>query len=312
MSAPNEVDPYGKAIGCKSFLALNLAFRADLEALVELLIVTRRHEAPLRVKSPSHCFVRLGIFYAERFYQGKMPRRIDFIWPYLKHEAVENKAVLQELALGQRVSALMPPGVLDGKTIEQIKGILHEGRIPVQVYEKNNSARMALQNAIPEPVSFLEDTYNDILRKNRKRPLGAHQNKTQSPVRHTDAEEHGASGVVDNDAVMDENPPQPDAQETTVPDNMDVTVNTGLRTNAAGEIVVSRESVPSQIWEALETVRGRGAMFLTSFVRDVIDWVETDSIDDSVTLDEFRDLLISEHEHIPEIKAACKAVNWNW
>lgn len=41
-------------------------------------------------------------------------------------------------------------------------------------------------NAVPEPVTFLEDMYNPILVENDQQPLGARQDKTESPVRHND------------------------------------------------------------------------------------------------------------------------------
>lgn len=310
MGAPAEADPWGKMIGCKEFLSLNLAFQTDLEALVDLLIVTRKHEAPLRVKSPSHCFVRLGVFYAKRFCQGNMPSQISFVWPYLKHEALDNKDVLRELALGQRAKTLMPPGFLDDKTIEEIIQMLHESKIPPQVHDPNTNAHTAHKNAVPEPVTFLEDMYNPILLDSHQEPLGVHQNMTEPPIRQVDAEEHGASGFYDEGDTMAEDPPRPAAQESTVSDDMDLADNPGLRTNGEGDIIATRESIPPVLWEAMETVRSRGRWFLSSFVIDVMEDLEANIIHDDITLDCFRDFLLSDNEQIPEIKSACDVVNW--
>lgn len=312
MDARAEVDRHGHEIGCKDFIALNLTIQADLEALVDLLIVTRRHEAPLRVKSPSHCFVRLGLFYAERLCQGKMPAAINFSWPYLKHEANQNKAVLSELAYGRRDKALMPPGILDGKTIEQIKDMVCQGQIPHQFCSREVSAHKAHQDAAPEPVTFLEDLYNPILRDNGQPLLGEDQGDTQSPARQVDAEEHAASQVgIDPDAMTDEHP-APVAEQTSADVQSDVMVDANtnaFRVNSKGQVVVTRESIPDVVWDAMETVRGRG--FLSKFMTEVMDDLTAGDITDEHTLDVFRDMLLTENGTVPEIIEACNAVNWH-
>lgn len=130
---------------------------------------------------------------------------------------------------------------------------------------------MAHQNAIPEPVSFLEDTYNHILLDNRQEPLGVHQDDTKPPARQIDAEGHSASSFDDDGNTVAEGPPRPAAQES----------NSEIKSITAGGVVATRESIPPVVWEGLEIFGGRG--FLSSFVIDVIEDLEADIINNDIT-----------------------------
>ncbi|KAJ4406480.1 hypothetical protein N0V82_010115 [Gnomoniopsis sp. IMI 355080] len=177
LDASHEVDKFRKRLGCPSFASLDLSNLADLETLVDKLIVDRQYEAPLRVKADKHCFVRLGIYYAERFFDGDMPPKIGFVWPYLKHEACEHAAILEDLAVARRDKASMPPGILNGKSIKQIKYMVIKGEIGPQVYNHEENAVVAHRNAIAVPETFLEEHYGWLKMTSRQ-----HSNNRQNNV----------------------------------------------------------------------------------------------------------------------------------
>lgn len=110
--------------------------KEHFESLIKWLVVERQHKAPLRVEDQTLDFVDLVIDYAREFTNGEMPQQVNFRWPYTKAEARRHESTLRrydELGPDQ-----MPPGMLDGKPLAEIKVMRDRGEIPLQVYNPND------------------------------------------------------------------------------------------------------------------------------------------------------------------------------
>lgn len=106
------------------------------EFLIKWLVVERQHKAPIRVEDDTLDFVNLVIEYAWQYYDGEMPPQVNFRWPYTKAEARRYESILKrydELGPDQ-----MPVGMLDGKSLAEIKAMRDRGEIPMQVYNPND------------------------------------------------------------------------------------------------------------------------------------------------------------------------------
>lgn len=110
--------------------------KENYEFLIKWLVVERQHKAPIRVEDHTLDFVGLVIDYSREFCNGEMPQMVNFKWPYTKAEARRYESTLRrydELGPDQ-----MPRGMLDGKSMAEIRAMRNRGGIPLQVYNPND------------------------------------------------------------------------------------------------------------------------------------------------------------------------------
>lgn len=273
----------GQETGCREFSSLNIAIEADLEMLIKVLIVDRQKEAPLRMRRPLFCFVRLGIYYAERYHGGQMPPKINFNWPYLKHEAVRFSRQLKELAQGQRTKDNMPRGCLQGRSIDEIKEMLFQGDIPRQIHNRTLTAIRAHQMSEPESRTFLDRDYYRLEDQPTDRDPCPDDAFTVDSTLQYDGDSNGdgnGDGAGDGGKCMDIDPSQPQP-ESSKESGDSVTVGNpsdigpghyAVRAMPYVNDIATRANIPPEIWNAMLRCRDRGE--LDNFLREVMDDIE--------------------------------------
>lgn len=141
----------GDLIGCKV-----LVEHFEMNHMVDLfihLVLYRIHKPPLRVRSERFCWIDVLIQFADTFCDGQMPAAIvetGGLLPYTKNDVASYKSELQRFdEIGAKE---MPPGELDGKTIEEIKTMRRNRRLRRQIYavygERHSADKLQKLSAI--------------------------------------------------------------------------------------------------------------------------------------------------------------------
>lgn len=130
--------------------------RSMLPHLFQNLVIDRRRKPCCRVVSKEVCFINLTIQYSVQFCDGRMPAKLEGIWPYTTRDAT-NPAICAKL---QRLDELgwkgMPKGELEFKSWEEIKSEYDKGIMPPQIHSKHRPLYLT-STAMPTAAG-LDDT----------------------------------------------------------------------------------------------------------------------------------------------------------